>query len=110
MVSDEKTITADIDIFYIMKGFEGHTQFHVPGTPTVSTYEAAVERIMAAGGTPRDGLPGKPAEAPTEEVYTCNVCGDPMTFRAGTNKAGKPYKGYFCPRKRCKGEPIWVRD
>jgi len=105
-------ITADVDFFYQMKGYEGHTQLHVPGTPTVETYQAAIERIEKAGGLPRDAvLPGKPAEAPTDDSgHTCDECGGPMAYRKGTSKAGKPYKGWFCAKRNCKGTPIWDDD
>ena len=116
MTEEKATITADVDFFYQMKGYEGHTQLHIPGTPTIETYEAAIERIEKAGGLPRDAvMPGKAAEAPKDDdgdvrVFNCEACGGPMTYRKGTSKAGKPYKGWFCNKRNCKGTTIWDDD
>lgn len=107
MTEDKGLINAELDFFYTIKGFEAHTKLIVPGTPTVETYETAIERIQKAGGIPRDGLPGKAAEAPTDTEFTCEECGGPMTYRKGTSKAGKPYKGWFCSKRDCKGKPVW---
>lgn len=35
----------------------------------------------------------------------CGECGKTMTFRKGKSKAGKAYKGSFCPDCRWRGAP-----
>jgi len=42
------------------------------------------------------------------ETKQCPVCGQPMVYRKGTNKAGKSWAGYFCPDRSCTAEPQWV--
>lgn len=37
----------------------------------------------------------------------CEVCGSPTNFKSGVNKAGKPYKGYFCTVN--KDHVKWVK-
>lgn len=37
----------------------------------------------------------------------CAVCGASMNFKEGTSKAGKAYKGYFCPTDKTHS-PIWM--
>jgi hypothetical protein len=108
-----------MDFFYLMPGvkdpsrfYEAHLKLLIGGTPLVETHHTAVERIEAAGGIPRDGLPGKAAEAPKDDegdaqVFSCGECNGPMSYRKGTSKAGKPYAGWFCQKRGCKGVPIW---
>lgn len=38
----------------------------------------------------------------------CPTCGKPMVYKEGTNKAGKPWAGYFCSDRECAQKPIWV--
>jgi len=33
-----------------------------------------------------------------------------MQYRKGVSKAGKPYAGWFCSKRNCKGTPIWEND
>ena len=56
---------------------------------------------------PQQGLT-PPAPAPVAGTRTCGTCGGVMTHKSGTNKAGKPYSGFFCPNSEAKGcKPIW---
>ena len=113
---DPKQTTAEVNVFFSLEGFRCHTKCILPQSPTVIFYKALIDRIQEAGGTPEDAvLPGKPAVAPVDDsgdtqVFSCNDCGGPMAYRKGTSKAGKPYAGWFCTKKNCKGEPIWEND
>lgn len=37
----------------------------------------------------------------------CPTCGGPMVHKEGTNKAGKPFAGYFCADRNCGQKPLW---
>ena len=37
----------------------------------------------------------------------CDVCENMLEQKEGVSKAGKPYKGWFCPDRDCKGKPVW---
>lgn len=43
-----------------------------------------------------------------QEPTTCTVCGAVATYKSGTSKAGKPYKGYFCTTDKTHA-PQWVK-
>jgi hypothetical protein len=50
---------------------------------------------------------GPASAAPVDSASVCKTCGKLMTFKSGVNKAGKPYKGYFCSEQ---GHPVnWVK-
>ena len=114
MTGEEKAlVNAEINIFFQVRGFKGHTKLLVPGTPTEATYTAMLDRIEAMGGIPEGAeLPGKAAEAPagSDDVPPCDGCGGPMQYRKGVSKAGKSYAGWFCSKRNCKGTPIWEND
>lgn len=47
-------------------------------------------------------------ESAPRDKTVCSVCGAPLQYKTGTNKAGKPYKGYFCTQG--VGHPVvWVK-
>jgi hypothetical protein len=50
----------------------------------------------------------RPAAPPSSgaAVPSCPQHG-PMTHKAGTNKAGKPYSGFFCFADGCETTPVW---
>lgn len=102
------------DLFYLTEeGIEAHLQLRGATVDDVlSQAEHALEKVRSAGGVARPG--GARGEQPEEPVQesppTCRECGSTMTYREGTSRAGKPYKGYFCPDGDCKGEPVWVND
>ncbi len=110
---DPKQTTAEVNVFFSLEGFKMHTKCVLPQGPTVIFYKALIDRIQEAGGTPEGAvLPGKPAEAPVgnDDIPPCDGCGGPMEYRKGTSKAGKPYAGWFCSKRNCKGTPIWDND
>ncbi len=43
---------------------------------------------------------------PTKE---CIQCGAVAVYKEGV-KNGRPWRGYFCTDKQCKGKPQWVSD
>jgi hypothetical protein len=51
-------------------------------------------------------------EAVPAATKICANCGSKRTYKEGINKAGKPYKGWFCPlpKAECGATPIWVSD
>lgn len=42
------------------------------------------------------------------QVKHCQSCGAAMDYREGVSKAGKAYKGFFCPTDKSH-EVIWVK-
>lgn len=46
------------------------------------------------------------ATTPSQDRF-CTTCGNKLTYKEGTSKAGKPYKGYFCSERG--HEPQWVK-
>ena len=100
------------DLFYLTKeGMEAHLQLR--GTTvedTLSDSVKAVSAVRSAGGVARPLNGSKPMteESSTDGPPLCGKCGSEMTFREGTSKNGKDYKGYFCPDRDCSGEPVWV--
>ena len=44
-----------------------------------------------------------------ESIRVCPTCRANMEFKQGTNKAGKPWAGWFCSDKKCSQEPQWER-
>jgi hypothetical protein len=47
-------------------------------------------------------------DVPQSNMTKCEVCGQPMEFKTGTSKAGKPWKGYFCTSGE-KHPVVWIR-
>lgn len=52
---------------------------------------------------------GSPKEITAEPVDNkhCVTCGNPLTYKEGISKSGKPWKGYFCSERG--HEPQWVK-
>ncbi len=102
------------DLFYLTKeGMEAHLQLKgATVTDVLSEAEAARAKVQEAGGVarPRNGRIPAVNGATLDAAPTCAACGKTLAFREGTSKAGKEYKGYFCPNRDCKGEPVWVND
>jgi hypothetical protein len=102
------------DLFYLTKeGMEAHLQ--LKGATVEDVLEKAKDALNAvcsAGGKPRpsESCPTTPEEPSSNAPPNCPECHQTMVYREGTSKAGKPYKGYFCPDRDCKGEPVWVND
>lgn len=63
-----------------------------------------VEKIGAAA--PPLAVPIPPMAPPNNAVPSCPQHG-PMTHKAGTNKAGKAYSGFFCFAEGCETTPVW---
>ena len=106
--------SASVDVFWRSKdGFEMHLQ--LGGTSSESVLDEAqeaIERITKAGGEPRpDRRRNATGESSGEgNSLKCSVCGKKMQYREGESRAGKPYKGYFCPDRDCEGKPVWIDD
>lgn len=105
------------DLFYLTReGMEAHLQLRAATVEEVlSQAEAALEKVQGAGGMarPRRQPPAEvgSTEPPSSEgPPRCGQCGREMTYREGTSRAGKPYRGYFCPDRDCEGDPVWVND
>jgi len=101
------------DLFYLTKeGMEAHLQLKGATVQDVlSQAEDTLDKVRAAGGVARPprGNRGPSADAPaSDDPPKCRECGSTMAYREGTSKAGKDYKGYFCPDRDCSGEPVWV--
>lgn len=100
------------DLFYLTKeGMEAHLQLKGATVEEVfSQAETALSKVQKAGGTarPKRRSPNGTVEPAGEADPKCAACGKEMTYREGTSKSGKDYKGYFCPDRDCKGEPVWV--
>lgn len=69
----------------------------------------------ASGPSPMDVRPGPDGtwestgpDEMEEVAPACPTCGGPMTYKEGTNKAGKPYAGHFCVDRNCSQKPLWV--
>lgn len=66
------------------------------GTVTNYLKKAGFDQIRVDGA--------KPAETAVEpttqgDTHHCRACGKEMTFKQGTSKAGKDWKGWFCQEK-----------
>jgi hypothetical protein len=59
-------------------------------------------RTVATGG----GVVMAPQAPQSNAAPSCPAHG-PMTHKAGTNKAGKPYSGFFCFADGCETTPVW---
>ena len=113
--------SARADVFWRTKeGFEMHLQLNgaSPGD-VLDEAHGAVKTIIKAGGEARpsngEGLNngngnGNGAKASKTAPPKCPVCSKKMEFREGTNRTGKPYKGFFCPDRECEGKPVWIDD
>jgi len=103
---------ASVDVFWRSgDGYEMHLQLAGTSSETVlDDAHTAIERIKKAGGAPRHGRNGASAEETPSASLNCDVCGKKLKFREGESRAGKPYKGYFCPDRDCEGKPVWVDD
>ena len=112
---------ARADVFWRTKeGFEMHLQLNgaSPGD-VLDEAHGAVKTIIKAGGEARpsngEGLShengnGNGAKASKTAPPKCPVCSKKMEFREGTNRTGKPYKGFFCQDRECEGKPVWIDD
>ena len=112
---------ARADVFWRTKeGFEMHLQLNgaSPGD-VLDEAHGAVKTIIKAGGEARpsngEGLNngngnGNGAKASKTAPPKCPVCSKKMEFREGTNRTGKPYKGFFCQDRECEGKPVWIDD
>ena len=102
------------DLFYLTKdGMEAHLQLKGPTVEDVlDKAKGAMKTVRSAGGRPRptEGCSPTPEEPSPDAPPDCSECGQTMVYREGTSKAGKAYKGYFCPDRDCEGEPVWVND
>ncbi len=103
---------ASVDVLWRSKeGLEMHLQIGGASYEAVlEEAQEAVEKIVTAGGEARptgdeNGKEGGPTKA---NPPRCSVCGRKMTYREGESRAGKPYKGFFCPESDCEGKPVWV--
>jgi len=47
---------------------------------------------------------------PDPDAIPCAKCGSPMEYKEGTSKAGKDYRGWFCPNSAAtdKHPPVWI--
>ena len=112
---------ARADVFWRTKeGFEMHLQLNgaSPGD-VLDEAHGAVKTIIKAGGEARpsngEGYAngngnGNGAKASKTAPPKCPVCSKKMEFREGTNRTGKPYKGFFCQDRECEGKPVWIDD
>lgn len=110
---------ASVDVFWRSKeGYEMHLQLGGASSEEVlDDAQGAISTIAKNGGEPRpaNGIMGKEetneSEKPSKEnPPKCSVCGKKMTYREGESRAGKPYKGFFCPENDCEGKPVWLND
>jgi len=82
---------------------------------------AAIGRLCArlgfgtqfTGEDDTDHLADAPVTKETEpdpDAIPCAKCGAPMEYKEGTSKAGKDYRGWFCPNSTAtdKHPPVWV--
>ena len=110
--------SARADVFWRTKeGFEMHLQLSGASPADVlDEAHAAVGTIIRAGGEARPsngesyGTNGNGAKPTKTAPPKCTVCSKKMEFREGTNRGGKPYKGFFCPDRECEGKPVWIDD
>ena len=72
-MTEEKLVTAEINIFYQMRGFKAHTKLLLPGTPTEATYKALLDRIEAAGGVGEFNQGDIPFEPTSEQMDVCSI-------------------------------------
>ena len=110
---------ARADVFWRTKeGFEMHLQLNgaSPGD-VLDEAHGAVKTIIKAGGEARPSNGEGHANGngngttPTKTAPPkCTVCSKKMEFREGTNRSGKPYKGFFCQDRECEGKPVWIDD
>ena len=112
-MADQEYI-ASWDLFYLTKeGMEAHLQLKgATVTEVLSDAAAAMTEVQEAGGIARPPRRrnGSAEPAPQTDGPECPECKKEMTYREGTSKSGRDYKGYFCPDRDCIGEPIWVND
>ena len=103
---------ASVDVFWRSReGFEMHLQLGGASSEVVlEEAQEAVDQIVKAGGEARPMDDGnRKEEGPTKaNPPKCSVCGRKMTYREGESRAGKPYKGFFCPETDCEGKPVWL--
>jgi hypothetical protein len=100
------------DLFYLTKeGMEAHLQLKGATVEEVlSQAGTALGKVQKAGGVARPRRGGNAETSAPDDPPKCGTCGKVMTFREGTSKNGRDYKGYFCPDRDCEGEPVWVND
>jgi hypothetical protein len=115
---------ASVDVFWRSKeGYEMHLQLGGASSEEVlDDAQGAIATIAKSGGEPRpangvlvNGTLGKEETNEGEKVSKtnppkCSVCGKKMNYREGESRAGKPYKGFFCPESDCEGKPVWLND
>lgn len=67
-------------------------------------YESVVMYLEKRGFTQvKEGTTTTPtatATTPTTKEIYCSDCGNKMELKTGTSKAGKSWKGYFCPKDK----------
>ena len=110
--------SARADVFWRTKeGFEMHLQLSGASPADVlDEAHSAVGTINKAGGEARPsngesyGTNGNGTKPTKTAPPKCTVCSKKMEFREGTNRGGKPYKGFFCPDRECEGKPVWIDD
>jgi hypothetical protein len=63
-------------------------------------------------GTPAEEMTGvKKPQAPAPDVkQVANCAHGPRVWKAGANKQGKPYRGWFCGKNVDGCKPIWVAE
>ena len=85
----------------ILKGFvEVMAYFEeIDPTPKEKAYSAPAQSAPARGKAP--------TQSSTDE-HVCPEHGE-MEFKEGVSKAGKPWKGWFCPERDCDTKPVWIR-
>jgi hypothetical protein len=110
---------ARADVFWRTKeGFEMHLQLNGASPADVlDEAHGAVKTIIKAGGEARPSNGeghangnGNGATPTKTAPPKCPVCSKKMEFREGTNRSGKPYKGFFCQDRECEGKPVWIDD
>ena len=105
---------AELNVFIEKEGFSGHIKITgVPFPKAVTRLDALIKALVEheyeAGRRPGNGPPGEavPQAKGAPAGPPCNDCGEPMELRQGVSKAGKPWKGYFCPADKTH-KPVWV--
>ena len=92
---------ADLSLPVMIEGDESPT--------SVAEMVSAIEKsFRPSGGAAQLASQAQQQQAAQSSGHPCSKCGQPANFKEGTNRSGKPYKGWFCT-SGSDGHVDWVK-
>jgi len=111
IIKTTKGIFTGISAANPMKQIEKENPYEVAETSAVGRALAFAGYETTNGIASAEEMRKEPLKTVIQDVErnkeNCAKCGAKLVFRTGTTKAGKTWKGYFCPNK--DQDPIFVR-